>query len=151
MHHRECVTRRASRTRRLPHDHPHARDLQRAQVRRLANDVWEALEEKLQALPQLQEEQIEVMHVFRRWLQRSRLSICRLLPRLELAWQEEGGATTMYAAVNAVTRLATHCDDLTERERYILARLGGLLAFRRLHLCPRCYSVLTAPVEGIAS
>ena len=142
MVHRDCVTRRASRTRRLPVEYPHARDLQKEQIRRLTRDVWTALAEKLSAFGQLQEESVEIDQLFRRWLQRARLSTRRLLRLLETAWQAEGATPTMYGAVNAVTRVATHEQSLTDRERHILLRLAGLLAFRRLHLCPRCFSVL---------
>src|SRR5207247_2482968 len=73
MTHRECVSRRASRTRRLPTCLSGARELQRAQVGRLAEEAWGALRKKLHTLRGLQAESIEVDQLLTRWLERARL------------------------------------------------------------------------------
>jgi hypothetical protein len=142
MTHRECVSRRPPRTRRLPLTNPNAKQLQSDQLRRLAAGEWEKLKEKLRALHSLSQERIEFEPMLGRWLERARLSQRRLMPLLLDARQHEVNNDTNYAAVNALTRVATHNEQLTIRERRTLARLAGLLAFRRLHFCPRCFSVL---------
>jgi hypothetical protein len=142
MTHRECVSRRPPRTRRLPLTNHNAKQLQSDQLRRLAAGEWEKLTAKLQALHSLSEERIEFEPMLGRWLERARLSQRRLMPLLLDARQHEVNNDTNYAAVNALTRVATHNEQLTVRERRTLARLAGLLAFRRLHFCPRCFSVL---------
>jgi hypothetical protein len=142
--HRDCVSRRAARTRRLPVQHPGARELQRAQVRRLAANAWAALGEKLHALGELQGERIEFEQLYLRWLGQARLSARTLMPLLRQAWQAEGGQPTAYAALNALTRVATHHPGLTLRQRRTLAALAGVLAFRRLHLCPAAFQCSAA-------
>ncbi len=64
------------------------------------------------------------------------------------AWRHDlGGKGELheFAAVNTITYVATHQRDLSFRQRRTLARLAGLLAFRRVHICPRCH---TAVVES---
>lgn len=139
--HRECVSRKAARTRRLPADNPRAKELQQAQIRKLASDTWNALEEKLEAIGQLQDDSVDVERLFTTWLHRARIST-RLLPSLRAAWEEEGSEPTSYAAMNAMTRLATHHSGLSDRQRREIAVLAGLFAFRRIHLCPRCFSLV---------
>ena len=146
MTHRECAGRRAVRTRRLAADHPDARRLQVAQIGRLTADVWGKLAEKLAAFRSLREEQIDVPAFLECWLGRARLSARNLMPILRQAWQEEGRETTAYGAVNALTRVATHNVDLPVRQRQILSRLAGLVSFRGLHICPRCFSLLAGAV-----
>ena len=61
------------------------------------------------------------------------------------AWRHEHGGNGElheFAAVNTVTYVATHQHDLSFRQRRTLARLAGLLAFRRVHVCPRCHSAV---------
>lgn len=143
--HRDCVSRRAARTRRLPAHHPNALELQRAQIRRLAEAAWISLDQKLHAIRGLQEERIEVERLLRRWIERARLSVRTLMPLLQQAWETEGAQETTYGAINALTRVATHHPDLQPRQRRVLSGLAGLLAFRHQHLCPRCFSVLRGP------
>jgi hypothetical protein len=71
-----------------------------------------------------------------------------MMPRLLEAWRVEGEENTHYGAVNALTRVATHDLDLSERQRRVLAALAGILAFSEVHLCPRCFSVLGTAVAG---
>ncbi|MGO8737137.1 MAG: hypothetical protein ACLQVM_30600 [Terriglobia bacterium] len=144
---RECVSRRASRTRRLPVGHPQARDLQLAQVRRLATEAWSGLREKLGALRTLPEEELNVPHLLRSWIVRAHLSPRRLLPLLTQAWQTKGGRANAFDALNALTRVASHDATISLRERRALAALAGVLAFTRIHFCPRCFSLLRGPLH----
>jgi hypothetical protein len=65
-----------------------------------------------------------------------------MLARLMDAWREEGAENSVYGAVNAITRVATHDQELSERQRRTLAALAGLLSFSHLHICDRCFSIL---------
>jgi hypothetical protein len=144
MTHRDCVT-GAARTRRLPHRHPRARQLQRAQVRRLAGETWVTLRKKLRAFRELQDERVDVDSLLRRWLERAGLSTARFMPVLRDAWELEPQPTA-YGVVNALTRVATHATQLRPRQRRLLNGVAGLLAFQSLHLCPRCFSLVRQPV-----
>lgn len=143
MTRREACDRRAPRTRRLPPTMASAREMQRGQIRRLVAETYRTLQGKLEALKPLQQEQVDVPIVLRQFLDRSRVGGRRLLGRLVTAWQEqEDGVRTAWAAVNALSYVATHATDLTPQQRRALAGLAGLLAYRATHLCPRCFSVL---------
>jgi hypothetical protein len=71
-----------------------------------------------------------------------------MMPRLLAAWRTEGEENSHYGAVNALTRVATHDLDLSERQRRVLASLAGILAFSEVHVCPRCFSVLGSSLAG---
>lgn len=61
------------------------------------------------------------------------------------AWRHAHGGNgelNEFAAVNTITYVATHQRDLSFRQRRTLARLAGLLSFRRVHICPRCNSAV---------
>jgi hypothetical protein len=70
------------------------------------------------------------------------------MDRLLAAWREWGAEDTYYAAVNALTWVGTHDQELTPRQRRSLSLLGGLLAFSGAHICPRCFSVLAGPASA---
>jgi len=147
MTRRECVGDRQPRTRKLPVDFPNNAELQMNQIRRLTRQTWNGLQAQLDALRATSERAADVEKLLSRWLQRAKISVDRMMPRLRAAWQEEGGENTYYGAVNALTRVATHHRDLSERQRRMLASLAGLLAFAEVHLCERCFSVLAGAVE----
>jgi hypothetical protein len=142
--HRECVSRGTARTRRLPASRPDAHALQMEQVRRLTADILRSLRAKLDTLKSLDREPVEFEHLMRRWLERSRLSTRSLWPLIEAAWRQEGGRSMAYDAMNALTRVATHAEDLDFRTRRALSSLAGILAFRQIHFCPRCFSILNS-------
>jgi hypothetical protein len=143
MTRRECVRDGLMRTRKLPVDFPNNRELQMNQIRRLTQQNWNGLQAQLEALRATSERPARVEELLTRWLQRARISVRAMMPRLRAAWQEEGAEDTHYGAVNALTRVATHHRDLSERQRRVLASLAGLLAFAEVHICERCFSVLT--------
>lgn len=143
--HRQCVSRRPARSRSLRVGHPGGTELQRDQVRRLAKEAWAGLESKLSTLRSLADEQVSFEPMVLRWLERARLSTRDLLPLLRTAWEREGAQPTSYGLMNALTHVATHAAELPYRQRRALSRLAGLLAFRRIHLCPRCFSLLRGP------
>ncbi len=145
MTRRECPSQGGiARTRKLSTEHPNGRELQIEQIHKLVRQMMDGLRSQLQELRATSERPSNVPELLLRWLQRARISPRRLMPRLLSAWQAEGAEDTHYGAVNAVTRVATHDMELSARQRRVLAALGGLLAFSEVHICPRCFSVLSA-------
>jgi hypothetical protein len=142
MTRRECVGEHQSRTRKLPVGFPNNRELQMKQVRRLTQQSWNGLQAQLDAFQATSNRPARVEELLTRWLQRARISAQAMLPRLLAAWRQEGEENTHYGAVNALTRVATHDPELSERQRRVLASLAGLLAFSQVHICDRCFSVL---------
>jgi hypothetical protein len=142
MTRRECFGDRQIRTRKLPMNFPNNRELQVNQIRRVTRLTWNGLQAQLDAVRATSERAADVEQLLSRWLQRARISMTTMRDRLMAAWHDEGAENTHYGAVNALTRVATHHHDLSERQRRLLASLAGLLAFSEVHICPRCLSVL---------
>jgi len=143
MTRRECVSNGIKRTRKLSVDLPNNRELQMDQIRQLTRQNWNGLHGQLEALRASSERPAHVEELLTRWLQRGRLFSKSTLDRLLSVWRNEGAENTHYGAVNALTAVATHDRDLSERHRRALATLAGLLAFSEVHICERCFSVLT--------
>jgi len=142
--HRPCGAERAiSRTRRLPREHAHAKAIQLCQVQQLASAVWQSLRPRLAEVAALRNERLDHVEVFLgQLLRRTRLwsqSMMRFLLEALSAEDERG---TAYAALNAVTHVATHRTELSPRQRRAMSALGGLIAHRHTHICPRCYSIV---------
>lgn len=147
---RECggTGRHARRTRKLPSKLPNSRELQMQQVRRLTCQTWAGLQAQLEELRSISERPAQVRELLVRWMQLARISPRTMLDRLLAAWREDGAENTYWGAVNALTWVATHGRELTERQRRTLSSLAGLLAFSSLHLCPRCFAVLGNGMAG---
>jgi hypothetical protein len=143
MTRRECMSDGIKRTRKQPVDSRNNRQLQMNQVRELTRQNWNGLHAQLEALRASSERPAHVEELLTRWLQSGRLFSDSILRRLLSAWRNDGGEDTQYGAVNALTAVATHSRDLSERHRRALATLAGLLAFSEVHICERCFSVLT--------
>jgi hypothetical protein len=157
MTRRECVSGEGIvRTRRLPADHPRGKDLLLDQIRRLTARTWRQLEPQLAELRSTSERKADVQQVLKQWLQRTRIStrvsddrvVRTMMDRLLSAWREEGSENTYYGAVNALTRVGSHDPALSARQRRVLSLLGGLLAFSGVHICPRCFSLLSSGVSA---
>ena len=112
------------------------------QIRRLVGQTLQGLEPQLMEIQATSQRPANVEELLLRWLQRARISPRNIMPRLLEAWRLEGSEATHYGAVNALTRVGTHDPELSDRQRRVLASLGGLLAFSNVHICPRCFSVL---------
>ena len=152
MTRRECVKGGLTRTRRLSDDDPDNKGSQIEQIGRLTEQTWTGLERQLEALRTTSERPADVETLLRSWLRKARISEKKMVPRLLAAWAREGSERTEYAAVNALTWVATHGDvAVTQRQRRLLGSMAGLLAFRGVHLCERCWSVLTAENENHAT
>jgi Domain of unknown function (DUF932) len=142
MTRRQCSGEGFARTRRLPVTLANSRELQMGQLRRLASHNWDGLQAQLETLRDTSERPARVRELLTQWLRNVRISPDTMLDRLLTAWEEEGRENTFYGAVNALTRVATHHHDLSERQRHVLGSLAGILAFSANHLCERCFSVL---------
>jgi hypothetical protein len=141
------------RTRRLPISHPRAKELMIEQIRHLTSRTWGMLEQVLTEFRATTERRVDVPKVLTQWLQRARIStrvtgdghsLQTVMDRLLSAWRAEGAEDTMYGAVNALTRVGTHDQELSVRQLRTLSLLGGLLAYSARHICPRCFTVLSA-------
>jgi hypothetical protein len=152
MVHRDCVDRRAARTRRLPTGRHDARRLQIEQVRRLTADTAGTLRAKLEAIRGLRREQVDANSMMVRFLEQGGLSRRTWLPVVRRAWEEnEGAESTAFGVMNALTWVSTHEPNLSARQRRILSGLAGILAFRQIHFCPRCFSQLRGPAASTGS
>ena len=141
---RECVGRTSiSRTRRLSASRPHARSLEYEQVRKLAAQTWQGLAGNLSAIKSLRQERAHVPELLARFLHQARMHSQATLRLLEAAWESEGREETAYAAMNALTSVATHRTELSGLQRRSLAALAGVLAHRSTHICPQCFSVIS--------
>jgi len=159
MTRRECVSAGGIvRTRKLPANHPRAKEMLLDQVRRLTTRTWQLLEQQLTELRATSERPADVSQLLRQWMQRARISTRvsgaggaqayrTVMDRLLRAWREAGSEDTYYGAVNALTWVGSHDQELTPRQRQVLSLLGGLLAFSGVHICPRCFSVLADPAR----
>jgi hypothetical protein len=146
--HRECDSEEHfARTRRLPANHPHSRELQLDQIRRLTRWNWDKLQGKLEAIGKAAQRPAEVEDLLEKAIRRARLSWPRLRNRLLSAWHTEGAEDTYWGAVNALTRVSTHERGVRLRVRRHLATLAGVLAFSHRHVCPLCYSVIARPAS----
>jgi hypothetical protein len=150
MTRRVCTGDGIARTRKLPVDYPNARELQQEQIGQLTVQHWNGLQRQLEALRETSGRRANVQEVLTRFLQKARISP-DLMPRLLAAWEREGAENSIYGAVNALTRVATHDGSLGWRQRRMLASVGGLLAFSDVHLCDRCWSLLSSSAGDVAS
>jgi hypothetical protein len=144
MTRRECVNGELTHTRRLSADDPENKILQIKQIRQLTKQTWNGLQQQLEAFRATAERPADVVTLLRSWLRKARISEKKMMPKLLAAWAREGSERTEYAAVNALTWVASHDDDaVKQRQRRLLASMAGLIAFKRVHLCKSCLSILT--------
>ena len=134
-----------SRARKLPANLATARERQLNQITGLTERVWAGLQAKLDVFKTTNERPAHVVDLLTRFLERARLSPKKLMPSLRRAWSHEGSENTIFAAVNALSNVATHDQKVPERQRRALAVLAGFLAFQKDHLCDRCWSILAVP------
>jgi len=155
MTRRECSPDGIVRIRKLSVSHPRGKELLLDQIRRLTTRTWQTLEPQLLELRNTSDRRADVPHLLRQWVQRARISPRTtngempqtVMDRLLRAWRAEGAESSYYAAVNALTWVASHDQELSPRQRRVLSLLGGLLAFSGVHICPRCFSVLSGPSQ----
>ena len=154
---RHCIGHAAiSRSRRLKNRDNNSAANAMSQIERLTQERMSHLDALLESLSQLPASRIESSAGFddeesmRRFLMPT-LRATHLwsndlwLRVIAPAWRHAHGGNGElheFAAVNTITYVATHQQDLSFRQRQTLARLGGLLAFQRVHVCPRCHNAV---------
>lgn len=147
MTRKDCVSQASiSRTRRQRRDNPDARLLELGQIHQRSAAVSAGLIDALAGVVGLADQEVNVEQLLEQSLRRARLwsrnTMALLLSALRA---EEDYQGTAYAAMNALTYAATHnVSELSIRQRQGLSALGGLLAHRENHVCPRCYSVISS-------
>ena len=110
-----------------------------AQIQRLLSEAWAQLPAKLQAIEGLlQKERMSIEYLRQ---QRTRFSLNdRMLTVIERAInQDELGPTgSQYDIFNALSRVATHDESLTFRQRRTLSRMAGEFSQQTAHKCQKC-------------
>jgi hypothetical protein len=142
---RQCLgekRRSTPRTRRLAADRPEAKEMQMSQIHKLVADTWSGLQEKLRAIRVLRDKKVEIRTNLERFLRQAHLFSRSLMDRLLVAWETEGSESSAFGALNALTRVATHAEEMPAWQRRRLARLAGVYANQDVHLCPHCFSIL---------
>ena len=137
----ECAQHKVPHIRRLERSRPDAQALQCDQVRNLAEGIWRQLDDKLHTIKGLCEQPFPFADM-KRFLQQGGGYSKPLMARLQLAWAEEGSEHTAYGALNALTRLATHHDELSAWQKGKLQRLAGMFAAHHTSICKHCLSFL---------
>ena len=141
---RECIKNGGGRrTRRLKvvGDVEAAKFEQRDQLSGLITETMEGLNVRLGAIANIESEPANVADLVEQILRQGRLFSNTLMNRILEAWEVEGREDTLYGALNALTRVATHDTEITTRQAGGLARLAGVLAGQSLHICPHCWSL----------
>lgn len=145
--------RHTRRIRRLANTSPMASRLHCEQVRRLAAERFGQLRQHLdQVLALAGRGSVDVARVLEAVLRQARMASEKLRKVLiERAWrQEQHSESTYFGALNAITWLASHAEELDTEEWYrpsesqvrSLQRLAGTFLTHGAERCPHCYSVL---------
>lgn len=114
-----------------------------SQLERLFKEAWLQLDGKLQAVKELLNKERPSLDFLRR--QRTRFSLNnRILREIEIALnQDEAGPTnTQYDFFNALSRVASHDELLTLRQRRIMMFMAGEFSQINIHICPQCHTWL---------
>jgi len=109
------------------------------QIRRLLEEAWAQLQEKLDAVEGLLKRDKMSMDFLRQ--QRTRFSLNNgILAAIEHAVQEDELESTdsQYDVINAISRVATHDRDLTFRQRRTLSRMAGEFSQQTASKCNTC-------------
>lgn len=133
-----CQEDRQLRARRLPNGRFDEADVL-AQLQRLLGEAWAQLPAKLQAVEELLHKDRMPIEYLRQ--QRTRFSLNdRMLNAVERALHadEFPPTGTQYDIFNALSRVATHDESLTFRQRRMLSRMAGEFSQQTAHRCERC-------------
>lgn len=111
------------------------------QLRRLFTEAWAQLDEKLQAVRGLLDKEKVSIDFLRQ--QRTRFSLNNeILHEIEIAvnHDELGPSNTQYGIFNAISRVATHSESLSLRQRRRLMFMAGEFSQQDVHRCSQCGS-----------
>ena len=147
MTQRVCLQGRSSRTKRCKVQNSPERML--GAIRQQVKQAWTQLDERLGGIRRLLDHRLEIDEVpeglRRQW------SINRkMAAEINKALQEDelDRTYTEYDLVNALSRIATHSNNLVPRYRRHLSLAAGMFAQRHIHQCPQCGNWLCEAIEG---
>jgi len=116
------------------------------QLHRLFKETWAQLDEKLQAVHGLLgKEKVSIDFLQQ---QRTRFSLNNeMLREIEIAvnHDELGPSNTQYDIFNAISRVATHSESLSLRQRRRLMFMAGEFSQQDIHRCSQCGSWIVSP------
>ena len=137
MTQRVCLQGRSGRTKRCQVRNSTERTLEA--IRQQVKQAWTQLDERLGGIRRLLDHHLEIDELpeglRRRW------SINRkMAAEINKALQEDelNRTYTEYDLVNALSRIATHSENLAPRYRRHLSLAAGMFAQRHIHQCPQC-------------
>lgn len=139
-----CNDDKQVRARRLHNGHFDEKDMLE-QIGRLLMEAWKQLDAKLNAVAELLDKGRVSVDFLRQ--QRTRFSLNNRILRLieEAIRQDEIGPTnTQYDWFNAISRVATHDERLSFRQRRTLSRMAGEFSQHTAHQCRQCGSWIMA-------
>jgi len=108
------------------------------QMHRLLTEAWAQLDEKLEAVKGLLGKDRMPIEFLRQ--QRTKFSLNeRMLRAIERAIREDelGRTNTQYDVFNALSRVATHEENLAFRQQRTLSRMAGEFSQQTVHRCDR--------------
>jgi len=116
------------------------------QLHRLFTEAWAQLDEKLQAVRGLLDKEKVSIDFLQQ--QRTRFSLNNeILREIEIAvnHDELGPTNTQYDIFNAISRIATHSESLSLRQRRRLMFMAGEFSQQDVHRCSQCGSWVVSP------
>ena len=119
------------------------------QIRRLLGEAWAQLQGKLDAVEKLLSEKRMPMDFLRQ--QRTRFSLSNgILAAIEHAIREDelGSTDSQYDVFNAISRVASHDNGLTFRQRRTLSRMAGEFSQQTAQLCDKCGQWIVQEVKN---
>jgi len=135
-----CSEDRQLRARRLNTGRFHAEHVSN-QIRRLLSEAWVQSKHKLSTIKTLLDTDKVNLEFLRQ--QRTRFSLNnRTLESIEHALYEDefGETNTQYDVFNALSRVATHDNQLSFRQKRTLSRMAGEFSQQDVHKCKNCGS-----------
>jgi hypothetical protein len=133
-----CSDNRHVRARRLHDGHFDEKDML-GQIDRLLSEAWRQVTSKLDAVHGLLERERVSSDFLRQ--QRTRLSLNnRIIQAVDnaIGRDEFGPTNTQYDWFNAISRVATHDEQLSFRQFRTLSRLAGEFSQHNVHRCSQC-------------
>jgi len=109
------------------------------QISRLLQEAWTQVGEKLEAVKRLTEKERVSPEFLQQ--QRTRFSLNEgIISAIELAIRDDelGETGTQFDLFNAISRVATHRETLTFRQRRMLSRMAGEVSQQDAHRCESC-------------
>jgi hypothetical protein len=137
-----CAENTSLRVRRLSNNQFDESDML-SQIHDRLTHAWSQIDEKLNAIKALTQQKRILFDFLEQ--QRSRFSLNKhMLDAISLAINQDelGPTNTAYDTFNAISRVATHHENLTFRQQRTLSRLAGEFSQQEIHKCDKCGSWL---------